>query len=81
MDATILRANTQADVGRAQDHQVVADFLKKHTAVPVSALKVSGPEAGKAFVLKFMGDPGQARGRAEQLLAFRFATAPAAGGT
>lgn len=69
VDATGLRANTQVDDGRAQVHPCVATFLERYTSVPVSAVKVSGPEAGKAFVLRSLCEPGQAKAHADQAFA------------
>lgn len=53
----MLRANTHSDAGRAHVHACFTKFSNSHTKVPVATLKVSDPGAGRAFVLKFGGDP------------------------
>lgn len=47
------------DVGYAQVHQCAATFLERHASLPVSAVMVTGPEAVKAFVLRFAGEHGR----------------------
>lgn len=54
-DRAVLRANTHAEVGREQVRAQFAAFLAAHTTVPSTSFKVSGPEAGRSFTLRFGG--------------------------
>lgn len=54
-DPGVLRANTNTGVGRNQVLATVQRFLAAHTCIATDAVRVAGPEAGKAFVLRFSG--------------------------
>lgn len=66
----MLRVNVHSGVG--QVHACFSDFLRQITTVPAAALKVSGPEAGRAFALRFGRDPhAAARHAVEAFLELR----------
>lgn len=68
-DLTIVCAKAQAGVGRAHVHKCMPKFLARHTMVPPDAFKVTGPGAGRSFVLRFSGFGGTARQRADMAFA------------
>lgn len=65
-DREVVRANTHTDMGKAQVHAQFIAFLAAHTTVPSAAFKVSGPEAGRSFTLRFGGTAAIAARHADE---------------